>query len=136
MQIMSDFNVQITMTTSDGLEIFSTEVPLDGQWANNSSAANASLSDDTEDDFYRHSATVATIYCLACKWQQSIQRTLAASYYSNTASNFQNIIEYHLFTDALVFLLGLVGNCLVVAVVFRAPRMRTVTNYFIVIHRQ
>jgi len=36
-------------------------------------------------------------------------------------------------TDSSVFLLGLVGNCLVVAVVFRVPRMRTVTNYFIVI---
>lgn len=32
----------------------------------------------------------------------------------------------------LVFAIGLVGNCLVVAVVFRAPRMRTVTNLFIV----
>lgn len=32
----------------------------------------------------------------------------------------------------LVFVIGLVGNCLVVAVVFRAPRMRTVTNLFIV----
>ena len=31
-----------------------------------------------------------------------------------------------------VFIIGLVGNCLVVAVVFRTPRMRTVTNYFIV----
>ena len=32
----------------------------------------------------------------------------------------------------IVFAVGLVGNCLVVAVVFRAPRMRTVTNLFIV----
>lgn len=32
----------------------------------------------------------------------------------------------------VVFAIGLVGNCLVVAVVFRAPRMRTVTNLFIV----
>lgn len=32
----------------------------------------------------------------------------------------------------IVFAMGLVGNCLVVAVVFRAPRMRTVTNLFIV----
>lgn len=30
-----------------------------------------------------------------------------------------------------VFVLGLIGNCLVVAVVCRTPRMRTVTNYFI-----
>ncbi|XP_076066622.1 neuropeptide SIFamide receptor-like [Oratosquilla oratoria] len=32
----------------------------------------------------------------------------------------------------LVFTLGLVGNSFVIAVVFRSPRMRTVTNYFIV----
>ncbi|CAL4069809.1 unnamed protein product, partial [Meganyctiphanes norvegica] len=31
----------------------------------------------------------------------------------------------------VVFSLGLVGNCFVIAVVFRTPRMRTVTNYFI-----
>lgn len=32
----------------------------------------------------------------------------------------------------LVFAIGLVGNCFVIAVVFRTPRMRTVTNFFIV----
>lgn len=32
----------------------------------------------------------------------------------------------------LVFAVGLVGNCFVIAVVFRSPRMRTVTNFFIV----
>lgn len=32
----------------------------------------------------------------------------------------------------VVFALGLIGNFFVVAVVFRSPRMRTVTNYFIV----
>lgn len=31
-----------------------------------------------------------------------------------------------------VFLIGLVGNFLVIAVVIRSPRMRNVTNYFIV----
>ncbi|XP_043070912.1 neuropeptide SIFamide receptor isoform X1 [Drosophila grimshawi] len=31
-----------------------------------------------------------------------------------------------------VFLIGLIGNSFVIAVVLRAPRMRTVTNYFIV----
>lgn len=31
----------------------------------------------------------------------------------------------------LVFILGLIGNCFVIAVVFRTPRMRTVTNFFI-----
>lgn len=32
----------------------------------------------------------------------------------------------------LVFILGIIGNSFVVAVVVRSPRMRTVTNYFIV----
>ncbi|XP_046405980.1 neuropeptide SIFamide receptor-like [Ischnura elegans] len=32
----------------------------------------------------------------------------------------------------IVFAVGLVGNCFVIAVVYRSPRMRTVTNYFIV----
>ncbi|KAK7865706.1 hypothetical protein R5R35_014514 [Gryllus longicercus] len=32
----------------------------------------------------------------------------------------------------LVFAVGLIGNCFVIAVVFRTPRMRTVTNFFIV----
>ncbi|XP_071516608.1 neuropeptide SIFamide receptor-like [Panulirus ornatus] len=32
----------------------------------------------------------------------------------------------------VVFILGVVGNCFVIAVVFRTPRMRTPTNYFIV----
>lgn len=32
----------------------------------------------------------------------------------------------------LVFAVGLVGNFFVIAVVFRSPRMRTVTNFFIV----
>lgn len=36
------------------------------------------------------------------------------------------------FAYMLVFAVGLVGNCFVVAVVYRSPRMRTVTNFFIV----
>lgn len=32
----------------------------------------------------------------------------------------------------IVFVVGLVGNCFVIAVVYRSPRMRTVTNLFIV----
>lgn len=33
---------------------------------------------------------------------------------------------------SLVFVLGILGNSLVISVVFRSPRMRTVTNFFIV----
>lgn len=36
------------------------------------------------------------------------------------------------FAYTMVFLVGLVGNLLVVSVVYRSPRMRNVTNYFIV----
>lgn len=32
----------------------------------------------------------------------------------------------------IVFVVGLIGNSFVIAVVLRSPRMRTVTNYFIV----
>lgn len=32
----------------------------------------------------------------------------------------------------LVFVVGLIGNSFVIAVVYRSPRMRTVTNFFIV----
>lgn len=32
----------------------------------------------------------------------------------------------------LVFVIGLIGNSFVIAVVYRSPRMRTVTNFFIV----
>lgn len=32
----------------------------------------------------------------------------------------------------IVFLVGLIGNSFVIAVVLRSPRMRTVTNFFIV----
>lgn len=32
---------------------------------------------------------------------------------------------------SIVFVVGIIGNCFVLAVVYRAPRMRTVTNFFI-----
>lgn len=32
----------------------------------------------------------------------------------------------------IVFIVGLIGNSFVIAVVLRSPRMRTVTNFFIV----
>lgn len=56
------------------------------------------------------------------------------------ASSLQELVYRHsLYMTAvycvaylLVFAIGLVGNCFVIAVVFRTPRMRTVTNFFIV----
>lgn len=99
MELFDSNPANITETT-DQPEFFSNwNVQFDGHRANASGAANVSEEETTDDDFYRHSSIVTTVYCLAYSF---------------------------------VFLLGLVGNCLVVAVVFRAPRMRTVTNYFIV----
>lgn len=99
MELFDSNPANITETT-DQPEFFSNwNVQFDGHRANASGAANVSEEETADDDFYRHSSIVTTVYCLAYSF---------------------------------VFLLGLVGNCLVVAVVFRAPRMRTVTNYFIV----
>jgi hypothetical protein len=60
------FSLQIT---ADQPEFFSIEdvVQSDGQWANTSDAFNWSQTGTTEDDFYRHSPIVTTVYCLACK---------------------------------------------------------------------
>nr|XP_053654507.1 neuropeptide F receptor-like [Cherax quadricarinatus] len=62
------------------------------------------------------------------------------SNYSDYELSLDDLLYRHSFnTGALlcisyviVFILGLVGNCFVIAVVFRTPRMRTPTNYFIV----
>lgn len=58
-------------------------------------------------------------------------------YYSSSSYSAMYIILSlsFLMLDVFVFILGLIGNCLVVAVVFRVPQMRTVTNYFIVINK-
>lgn len=48
-------------------------------------------------------------------------------YRHSTTMNIVYIIVY-----SIVFIVGLIGNSFVIAVVLRAPRMRTVTNYFIV----
>lgn len=63
------------------------------------SSVNATEATMVPEMFYRHSAAMTVVYCVAY---------------------------------ILVFAVGLVGNCFVIAVVFRSPRMRTVTNFFIV----
>lgn len=63
------------------------------------SSVNDSEATFVSELFYRHSAAMTVVYCVAY---------------------------------ILVFAVGLVGNCFVIAVVFRSPRMRTVTNFFIV----
>lgn len=42
------------------------------------------------------------------------------------------IIFVYCIAYLIVFMVGLVGNLFVIAVVYRSPRMRTVTNFFIV----
>ncbi|XP_014089790.3 neuropeptide SIFamide receptor [Bactrocera oleae] len=60
-------------------------------------------------------------------------------YWEHGATDFDLLYRHSLamtivycFAYIIVFLVGLVGNSFVIAVVLRAPRMRTVTNYFIV----
>lgn len=48
-------------------------------------------------------------------------------YRHSTTMNIVYCVAY-----CIVFIVGLIGNSFVIAVVLRAPRMRTVTNYFIV----
>lgn len=69
-------------------------------------------------------------------------------FYNFSTNNFKNL-SIEQFTDRwwrhsiamsvvyfvayfIVFFVGLIGNLLVIAVVYRSPRMRTVTNFFIV----
>ncbi|XP_045034989.1 uncharacterized protein LOC123475865 isoform X2 [Daphnia magna] len=52
--------------TTDQPEFFSNwNVQFDGHRANASGAANVSEEETTDDDFYRHSSIVTTVYCLA-----------------------------------------------------------------------
>ena len=68
MTIVREFLFSLQITTEQP-EFFSIEdvVQSDGQWANTSDAFNSSQTETTEDDFYRHSSVVTTVYCLACK---------------------------------------------------------------------
>lgn len=54
---------------------------------------------------------------------------LNISYYQFRHSNI--VTGIYIFSYVLVFLVGLIGNLLVIQVIFRVPRMRTVTNLFI-----
>lgn len=69
MQMMyRSYNFQIAESTAGSLSSDDEIVPTDGQWANTTlSAINASQQEGNEDDFYRHSTVVTTVYCLACK---------------------------------------------------------------------
>uniref|UniRef100_A0A4Y0BN57 G_PROTEIN_RECEP_F1_2 domain-containing protein n=1 Tax=Anopheles funestus TaxID=62324 RepID=A0A4Y0BN57_ANOFN len=93
-----------------------------------------SMVDFTE--FRRENSNTATF---ASDWDSFQGPDVAGN---NTAGPFE---EYELFyrhsytmtavycvAYFIVFIVGLVGNSFVIAVVFRAPRMRTVTNFFIV----
>lgn len=70
----------------------------------------------------------------------AVELLMNASMNFNESSYIHDLFYRHSMTMTIVycvayfivFALGLIGNFFVVAVVFRSPRMRTVTNYFIV----
>ncbi|XP_042207059.1 neuropeptide SIFamide receptor-like [Homarus americanus] len=72
-------------------------------------------------------------------YQDNLNASLASNY-SDYDLSLDDLLYRHSFNTGLllclsyvvVFILGLIGNCFVIAVVFRTPRMRTPTNYFIV----
>ncbi|XP_035890798.1 neuropeptide SIFamide receptor-like isoform X4 [Anopheles stephensi] len=92
-------------------------------------------------EFRRENSNTATYASDWDSYQGSDVAGISSSS-NNTAGPFE---EYELFyrhsytmtavycvAYFIVFIVGLVGNSFVIAVVFRAPRMRTVTNFFIV----
>lgn len=80
-------------------ETFEAGFKTNGETLVMNTSSNITESTIVPELFYRHSAALTVVYCVAY---------------------------------ILVFAVGLVGNCFVIAVVFRSPRMRTVTNFFIV----
>lgn len=97
-------NTFLEMVASTEVEVIKegrleTGIKTNGATLVMNSSVNATESTLVPELFYRHSAAMTVVYCVAY---------------------------------ILVFAVGLVGNCFVIAVVFRSPRMRTVTNFFIV----
>lgn len=76
---------------------------------NNSSDAGMNVSDE-EDAFYQ---TFSWSSEFMMRYSPAISSVYCVAY-------------------SIVFIMGIIGNSCVVAVVVRSPRMRTVTNYFIV----
>ncbi|XP_060523643.1 neuropeptide SIFamide receptor-like [Cylas formicarius] len=91
--------VQVHTETSELHKTAVFEIKANGATIVMNASLNATESAFIPELFYRHSAAMTIIYCVAY---------------------------------LLVFAVGLVGNFFVIAVVFRSPRMRTVTNFFIV----
>ncbi|XP_066257006.1 neuropeptide SIFamide receptor-like [Euwallacea similis] len=91
--------VQVHTETSDIHKTALFEIKPQGPTVVMNASLNATESAFIPELFYRHSAAMTAVYCIAY---------------------------------LLVFAVGLVGNFFVIAVVFRSPRMRTVTNFFIV----
>lgn len=54
------------------------------------------------------------------------------SEFGNLYRHSYNMTVVYCVLYVLIFIVGLIGNSFVIAVVLRAPRMRTVTNFFIV----
>lgn len=64
--------------------------------------------------------------------QPVIELTIYQAFQSHYLRHSFTISVIMIIAYTIVFLVGLVGNSFVVAIVCKSPRMRTVTNYFIV----
>jgi hypothetical protein len=74
--------------------------------------------------------------------QDDLESGLKESILNGTADNSTELIHFYrhsfamaamyCFAYLLVFAVGLVGNYIIIAVVYRTPRMRNVANFFIV----
>ena len=103
-------SVQMTPDQQEyDLEPYTREV-MSVNGSNSSLITGNSSNSDEEDAFYQ-------TYSWSSDFMMRYSPTISAVY----------CLAY-----TIVFAMGIIGNSCVVAVVFRSPRMRTVTNYFIV----
>lgn len=87
---------------------------------------------NASDSFYSHANSSLSLPFPASPSSPSGSSSAALQdlelyYRHSTTMNIVYCVAY-----CIVFIVGLIGNSFVIAVVLRAPRMRTVTNYFIV----
>uniref|UniRef100_T1JEB6 G-protein coupled receptors family 1 profile domain-containing protein n=1 Tax=Strigamia maritima TaxID=126957 RepID=T1JEB6_STRMM len=106
-----------------------------GSWANNNTVADAPTAGDASEDATADGPGAdgrgVGLVGLACGNNVSQPN----SYYLPEEALFRHsfgVSALYCLAYTAVFIVGLFGNSFVVAVVYRAPRMRTVTNFFIV----
>lgn len=88
-----------------------------------SGSGSGSSSTNVSDHFYSHSNSSSLPYPASSSGVQDFE----FYYRHGRVMNILYCVAY-----SIVFLVGIIGNSFVIAVVLRSPRMRTVTNYFIV----